>query len=163
MALGIDPGLSTTGYGLVRRAGDGLTLVAYGCIAPRSALTAPQRLQVIYQELGEIIATQEPTEVAVERLFFSKNVRTAMAVGQARGVALLAATNAGLPIYEYTPSEVKQSLVGYGRASKGQVQELVKVVLGLDYLPQPDDAADALAVAICHLYCVDVARLLEES
>ncbi len=154
LTLGIDPGISGTGYGLVRKKGEDLTLVGYGVIAPESESPPAQRLRVICDELERIIVHHRPTEVAVERLFFSRNARTALAVGEARGVALLAAAKHDLPVYEYTPLEVKESLVGYGRATKGQVQELVKIVLGLDFLPEPDDAADALAVAICHLYAL---------
>jgi crossover junction endodeoxyribonuclease RuvC len=154
LTLGIDPGLSVTGYGLVKKRGEDLTLVGYGVITPGSKLPPAQRLKVICDELEEVIAHHRPTDVAGERLFFSRNARTALAMGEARGVALLAAAKNDLPVYEYTPSEVKESLVGYGRATKGQVQELVKMVLGLDSLPEPDDAADALAVAICHLYAL---------
>lgn len=154
LTLGIDPGVSRTGYGLVRKIDEDLTLVGYGVIAPESESPPAQRLRVICDELERIIVHHRPTEVAVERLFFSRNARTALAVGEARGVALLAAAKHDLPVYEYTPLEVKESLVGYGRATKGQVQELVKIVLGLDFLPEPDDAADALAVAICHLYAL---------
>jgi crossover junction endodeoxyribonuclease RuvC len=163
LTLGIDPGVSVTGYGLVEKRGEDLTLVEYGVITPGSESPPAQRLKVICDELEEIIVRHRPTDVAVERLFFSRNVRTALAVGEARGVALLAAARNDLPVYEYTPLEVKESLVGYGRATKGQVQELVKIVLGLDFLPEPDDAADALAVAICHLYSIQVERALEAS
>lgn len=163
LTLGIDPGVSATGYGLVKERGEDLTSVEYGVITPGSELPPAQRLRVICDELEEIIVRHRPTDVAVERLFFSRNARTALAVGEARGVALLAAAKHDLPVYEYTPLEVKGSLVGYGRATKGQVQELVKIVLGLDFLPEPDDAADALAVAICHLYSIQVERALEAS
>jgi len=162
LTLGIDPGLSVTGYGLVEKRGEGLTLVEYGVITPGAELPPAQRLKVICGELEEIIVRHRPTDVAVERLFFSRNARTALAVGEARGVALLTAAKKDLPVYEYTPLEVKESLVGYGRATKGQVQELVKVVLGLDFLPKPDDAADALAVAICHLYALRHFDLLKQ-
>lgn len=163
LTLGIDPGFSATGYGLVKKRGEDLTSVDYGVITPGSELPPAQRLRVICDELEEIIVRHRPTDAAVERLFFSRNARTALAVGEARGVALLAAAKHDLPVYEYTPLEVKGSLVGYGRATKGQVQELVKIVLGLDFLPEPDDAADALAVAICHLYSIQVERALEAS
>ncbi len=163
LTLGIDPGVSATGYGLVKKGGEDLTLVEYGVITPGSELPPAQRLKVICDELEEIIVRHRPTDVAVERLFFSRNVRTALAVGEARGVALLAAAKHDLPVYEYTPLEVKESLVGYGRATKGQVQEMVGVILGLDSIPQPDHAADALAVAICHGYSIQVERALEAS
>lgn len=162
LTLGIDPGVSATGYGLVKKRGEDLTLLEYGVITPGSELPPAQRLKVICDELEEIIVRHRPTDVAVERLFFSRNVRTALAVGEARGVALLAAAKHDLPVYEYTPLEVKESLVGYGRATKGQVQELVKITLGLDSLPEPDDAADALAVAICHLYTLRLSNLLKQ-
>lgn len=162
LTLGIDPGISRTGYGLVRKIDEDLTLVEYGVIATESESPPAQRLRVICDELERIIVHHRPTDVAVERLFFSSNARTALAVGEARGVALLAAAKHDLPVYEYTPSEVKESLVGYGRATKGQVQELVKIVLGLDFLPEPDDAADALAVAICHLYALRPIDLLKQ-
>jgi len=162
LTLGIDPGVSITGYGLVKKIDEDLTLVGYGAITPASESPPAQRLKVIYDGLEEIIARHRPTDVAVERLFFSRNARTALSVGEARGVALLVAAKNNLPVYEYTPLEVKESLVGYGRATKGQMQELVKVVLGLDSLPEPDDAADALAVAICHLYALRPIDLLKQ-
>ena len=122
----------------------------------------PQRLQTIYGELGQVISRHQPSAVAVEQLFFSKNVRTAMVVGQARGVVLLAVADAGVPLHEYTPLEVKQSVVGYGKATKEQVQKLVQMLLDLDFVPQPDDAADAIAVAICHLHSERLERLLDQ-
>ncbi len=152
LVLGIDPGTAITGWGIVERDGDSLTLLDYGTVTTSPDTPLPERLQVIYQELGQILARHGPDAVAVEKLFFSKNVRTALAVGQARGVALLAIADAGLPLHEYTPLEVKQSVSGYGRASKEQVQKLVQILLGLDFLPEPDDAADAIAVAICHIH-----------
>jgi crossover junction endodeoxyribonuclease RuvC len=123
----------------------------------------PQRLQKIYRDLTALIAEHQPTEGAVEQLFFSRNVKTALAVGQARGVALLALAEGGVPIYEYTPLQVKQSVVGYGRAEKKQIQELVKLLLGLETVPQPDDAADALAIAICHIHSARLASLMSKT
>lgn len=152
LVLGIDPGTAITGWGIVERDGDSLTLRDYGTVTTSQDAPLPERLQVIYQELGQIIERHQPDAAAVEKLFFSKNVRTALGVGQARGVVLLALADAGLPLHEYTPLEVKQSVSGYGRASKEQVQKLVQILLGLDFLPEPDDAADAIAVAICHLH-----------
>jgi crossover junction endodeoxyribonuclease RuvC len=152
LVLGIDPGTAITGWGIVERDGDSLTLLDYGTVTTTSGTPLPERLQIIYRELGQILERHVPDAVAVEKLFFSKNVRTALAVGQARGVALLAIADAGLPLHEYTPLEVKQSVSGYGRASKEQVQKLVQILLGLDSLPEPDDAADAIAVAICHIH-----------
>jgi crossover junction endodeoxyribonuclease RuvC len=131
LVLGIDPGTAITGYGLVKGEDDDLSLVAYGAITTSSDWPLPERLQRIYRELTALIEDQQPTAAAVEELFFSKNVRTALSVGQARGVALLAAANAGLPIHEYTPLQVKQAITGYGRATKDQVQQMVRMLLAL--------------------------------
>jgi crossover junction endodeoxyribonuclease RuvC len=152
LVLGIDPGTAITGWGLVSREGNELALVDYGTVRTSGDASLPQRLQVLYRDLGQIISSHQPSAVAVEKLFFNKNVRTAMTVGQARGVVLLAVAEAGLPVHEYTPLEVKQSVCGYGRASKEQIQKLVQMLLGLDSVPQPDDAADAIAIAICHIH-----------
>lgn len=149
IVLGIDPGTAATGYGIVERNGAKLRAIDYGCFETTSALTPPQRLLAIHEAIGELIETHRPQLVAVERLFFNRNVQTAFAVGQARGVVLLSAAEHGLPVFEYGPHEVKMAVTGYGRAQKDQVQRMVQVVLGLDVLPRPDDAADALAVAIC--------------
>jgi len=162
LVLGIDPGTAITGYGLVKGEGDALTLVAYGAITTSSDWPLPERLRRIYQELTALIEDQQPTAAAVEELFFSKNVRTALSVGQARGVALLAAANARLSIHEYTPLQVKQAIAGYGRATKDQVQQMVKMLLALDSVPQPDDAADAIAVAICHIHSAKLTAILRE-
>jgi crossover junction endodeoxyribonuclease RuvC len=163
LVLGVDPGTAITGYGLVRQIeqGDQLQAVAYGAVTTPSDWPMSQRLQKIYRDLTELIREHSPTEAAVEQLFFSRNVKTALAVGQARGVALLALADGRLPVHEYTPLEVKQSVVGYGRAEKAQVHELVRLLLGLEAIPQPDDAADALAVAICHVHSARMAALME--
>ena len=161
LVLGVDPGTAITGYGLVQEAEGQLQAVAYGAITTPSDWTMPQRLLKIYRDLTALIREYNPTEGAVEQLFFSRNVKTALAVGQARGVALLALAEGGLPVHEYTPLQVKQSVVGYGRAEKAQVQELVKLLLGLEVVPQPDDAADALAIAICHLHSAWMMALME--
>ena len=150
--LGVDPGTAITGYGVVESDGDTLRMVAYGAITTPSDWQLPRRLAHIYAELTALIAQHQLTDAVVEKLFFSKNVRTALSVGQARGVALLAAAQAGLAIHEYTPLQIKQAVVGYGRAEKMQIQQMVKVLLQLDFIPQPDDAADALAIAICHAH-----------
>lgn len=150
--LGIDPGTAITGYGVVEGDGDNLTLTTYGAVTTPADQPLAQRLQRIYRELRALIVEWDPDSAAVEELFFSKNARTALAVGHARGVALLALTDAGLPIQEYKPAEVKQAVVGYGNAPKDQVQGMVQLLLGLDEIPRPDDAADALAVAICHFH-----------
>jgi crossover junction endodeoxyribonuclease RuvC len=162
LVLGIDPGTAITGYGLVSKEDDALTLVDYGTIITSQQMSLPKRLQTIYRELGEIVSRHRPSAVAVEKLFFSKNVRTALSVGQARGVALLAVADAEVPLHEYTPLQVKQSVVGYGRATKEQIQQLVKMLLGLDFVPEPDDAADAIAVAICHIHSARLEAMLAE-
>ena len=163
LVLGVDPGTAITGYGLVWSEGDDLRLVDYGTITTSSDESQPQRLQEIYRQLTALIQERQPAAAAVEKLFFNRNVRTALSVGQARGVALLAAANAELAIHEYTPLEVKQAVVGYGRATKEQVQEMVKILLGLDSVPQPDDAADAIAVAICHIHSARMKDLIQSS
>lgn len=162
LVLGVDPGTAITGYALVGQEVD-LYLVTYGAITTPAKLALPERLLTIHQQLSALIQQHQPTEVAVEELFFSKNARTAMSVGQARGVVLLAAAQAGLPIAHYKPSEVKQAVAGYGGADKRQVQEMVRLLLGLDMVPTPDDAADAVAVAICHLHSARLRQLSEDS
>ena len=153
LALGIDPGTATTGYGLVREdAQGGLELVDYGVILTPAGQPLEQRLKTLYERLQEILLLHRPQSGAVEKLFFSRNVTTALSVGHARGVALLAMAQAGLQIAEYTPMEVKQAVSGYGGADKHQVQVMVQALLNMTDLPKPDDAADALAVAICHVH-----------
>jgi crossover junction endodeoxyribonuclease RuvC len=149
IVLGIDPGTAMTGYGLVERTGSRLRAVDYGCLETPAGMPLPERLLLIQDGLIDLVETHRPDLVAVERLFFNKNVQTAFAVGQARGVALLTAARFGLPVHEYGPHEVKLAVTGHGRAEKIQVQRMVQVVLGLAVLPRPDDAADALAIAIC--------------
>jgi len=151
LVLGIDPGLATTGYGLV--AGDSQTLqpIAFGVVRTPPHVPITDRLVTLYDALQRIIDEFAPDQAAVEELFFATNARTAISVSQARGVALLAVAKAGLPAAEYTPLQVKQTTTGYGQADKQQVQEMVRILLGLREPPKPDDAADALAVAICHL------------
>ena len=152
LALGLDPGTATTGYGVVRLLDDGgLQPVEFGVISTPKDMSAPQRLSMLFHRLNEILVQHHPDVCAVEKLFFQKNVSTAIAVGQARGVLLLALAEAGLDVAEYTPNEVKQAVTGYGSADKRQVQEMVRIQLGLQDIPKPDDAADALAIAICHL------------
>ncbi len=160
--LGVDPGTAITGYGVLQSDGEDLRTIAYGAITTPADWPMPRRLQHVYQELSALIAKHKPTDAVVEKLFFSKNVRTALSVGQARGVALLAAAQAGLAIHEYTPLQIKQAVVGYGRAEKQQIQQMVKMLLQLDSIPQPDDAADALAVAICHAHSARFERLSKE-
>jgi crossover junction endodeoxyribonuclease RuvC len=149
--LGIDPGLATTGYGVVDGEGDRLEAVAYGVVRTPAHTPITERLILLYDELRCIIHTHAPEQAAVEELFFATNARTAISVSQARGVALLALAQTGLSVAEYTPLEVKQATTGYGQADKTQMQEMVRLLLGLSDIPRPDDAADALAVAICHL------------
>lgn len=149
IVLGIDPGTAMCGYGLVSREGSALRMIDYGCIQTLNDRALPERLLFIHQAVSELIAEHQPAWVGVERLFFNKNVQTAFAVGQARGVILLAAAQHGVPVLEYGPHEVKVAVTGYGRAPKDQVQKMVQAVLGMTVLPRPDDAADALAVAIC--------------
>ncbi len=152
LVIGIDPGTATTGYGFVRRSQEGdLRAVAFGIISTSKDLTQPARLAVLYQQLRTLLRKYKPDSAAVEKLFFQKNISTAMSVGQARGVVLLALHQANLVMLEYTPNEVKQAVAGYGSAEKKQVQEMVRVLLRLDEIPRPDDAADALAIAITHL------------
>ncbi len=158
--LGIDPGTAITGYGLVDEGDQGLTLVDCGVITTPSDQPLPARLQTIYRGLGGVIERHRPQAAAVEELFFSRNARTALSVGHARGVALLVLADAGLPIFEYKPLEVKQAVAGYGGADKQQVQEMVRLLLGLDQAPRPDDAADAVAVAVCHLHSRHMADLI---
>jgi crossover junction endodeoxyribonuclease RuvC len=149
IVLGIDPGTARTGYGLVTREGGRLRALDYGCLETLADRELPERLLTIHQAVSELIVEHAPQVVGVERLFFNKNVQTAFAVGQARGVVLLAAAQAGVPVYEYGPHEVKMAVTGYGRAPKDQVQRMVQMILGLTVIPTPDDAADALAVAVC--------------
>lgn len=149
IVLGIDPGTAATGYGIIERNGSKLRVIDYGCLETLSTQKLPERLLEIHRAVCELIETHHPAHVGVERLFFNRNVQTAFAVGQARGVVLLAAAQHGLPVSEYGPHEVKLAVTGYGRAAKDQVQRMVQAILGLSVLPRPDDAADALAVAIC--------------
>ena len=149
IVLGIDPGTARTGYGIVVREGSQLRMLDYGCIETVPDRPLEARLLIIHEALTDLFDTHRPDAVGVERLFFNKNVQTAFAVGQARGVVLLAAAQHGVQLYEYGPHEVKMAVTGYGRAAKDQVQRMVQAVLALDELPRPDDAADALAVAVC--------------
>jgi crossover junction endodeoxyribonuclease RuvC len=147
--LGIDPGTAAMGYGVVERTGGRLRAIDHGCLVTSPDLPMPERLLAIHGLLDDLMALHQPAIVAVERLFFSRNAQTAMAVGQARGVVLLAAAQHGRPVREATPNEVKSAIAGYGAADKEQVQRLVQLVLGMAELPRPDDAADALAIAVC--------------
>ncbi len=150
--LGIDPGIAILGYGIVEYQGNHFNVLEYGAILTDAKETLPVRLDHIYRELSEIIEKYNPDAAAIEELFFNKNSKTALLVGHARGVAVLAAAHKRVKIYEYTPLQVKQGVVGYGRASKQQVQLMTKTLLNLNTIPKPDDIADALAVAICHAH-----------
>ncbi len=149
VTIGIDPGTALLGYGVVE-GDDDARVVAYGVIETEAGRAMPDRLVTLYDAISVLLAEHEPDELAVEQLFFARNVTTAIAVGQARGVVLLAAAQQGIPVAEYSPSEIKNAIVGYGKADKRQMQEMVRILLGLPDVPQPDDAADALAIALCH-------------
>jgi crossover junction endodeoxyribonuclease RuvC len=149
--IGIDPGTARLGCAVVEKSGADLRLLACSALATSPKLAMHLRLAQLYDELTEIVRVHQPTEMAVEELFFAKNVTTAVSVGQARGVALLVAAQAGLLVAEYKPMQIKQAVHGYGLATKDQVGEMVRVLLRLQYVPRPDDAADAAAIAICHL------------
>jgi crossover junction endodeoxyribonuclease RuvC len=148
--VGIDPGTAACGYGIVQGSGGRLRELGHGWWRTRAGERPELRLKTIFDGVAELIAEHRPDAVALEESFVGADARTALSVGQARGVVLVAAANAGLPCTEYAPSRVKQSVCGYGRAEKAQVQRMVKAILGMDELPTPDHAADALAVAICH-------------
>lgn len=150
--IGIDPGIATVGYGVISYEGNKFTTIDYGVILTPAGLELSVRLEMIYDRLCELCEKYRPDAAAVEELFFNTNVKTAISVGHGRGIILLAARKNGVNVYEYTPLQVKQAVVGYGRADKNQVMEMTKLILGLEKLPKPDDAADALAVAICHAH-----------
>lgn len=150
--IGIDPGIAIVGFGIVDRMGGKLKPVQYGSIETPAHTSPGLRLQMIYDALSGLIDRYKPEHIAVEKLFFNRNVTTAFAVGQARGVIILAGAQKGLTVAEYTPLQVKQAIVGYGKAEKRQVQEMVRMFLNLRETPKPDDVADALAVAICHAH-----------
>ena len=161
IVLGIDPGLARMGFGVVAQQDGRCKMLECGTLTTEAHGLLEQRLVVLFEKLKKVLKKAEPDEVAMEELFFSKNAKTAIAVGQARGVALLACGLAGVPVYEYKPMEVKQAVAGYGAADKQQVQKMVKLLLGLSETPKPDDTADALAIAITHLQCSGT-RLTEE-
>ncbi|HIY09326.1 MAG TPA: crossover junction endodeoxyribonuclease RuvC [Firmicutes bacterium] len=151
--IGIDPGYAIVGYGVVDYGGNRFSTVEYGAVTTQAGTDFPLRLQEIYAGVEEILRRTGPQAMAVEQLFFTNNKTTGIAVAEARGVILLAASRQGIPVFEYTPVQVKQAVVGYGRAVKSQVQEMTKRLLGLPRIPKPDDTADALAIAICHAHC----------
>jgi len=151
IVIGFDPGLAILGYGIVRQEGYNVKAIGHGVIETHSSQNMTSRLLKLFTEVQNLIDLHKPDVVAVEEIFFSKNTKTAIAVAHARGIVLVAAALKSLPLYEYTPLQVKQALTGYGRAQKSQIQQMVKLLLGLNEIPKPDDAADALAVAICHI------------
>ena len=148
--LGIDPGTVTMGYGVIESQGDEITLIDFGALTSPARSPIGERLRYLYEALLGIIARYHPDAVAVEQPFMARNVRAALAIGRAQAMAILAAANKGIPTYEYTPAQVKQRVANYGASSKEQIQEMVRLQLGLAEVPQPNDAADALAVALCH-------------
>jgi crossover junction endodeoxyribonuclease RuvC len=158
--FGIDPGSDRTGYGCVDTDGSRHRIVTCGAIRASGAASFSEKLLAIHTELASLLRDHRPDAVAIENLFHSANVRSALKLGHARGVAMLAAAEAGLPIAEYTPAEIKRAVVGYGRAEKAQVQQMVKLILGLATAPTPHDAADALAVAICHAHARPMSALV---
>ena len=161
--LGVDPGTALTGYGFITEGvGGELVSLDYGVISTPKGMPLEKRLQIIYTDLKRLILLHRPASGAVEKLFFQKNVKTALSVGHARGVVLLALADCGVSITSYTPNEVKQAVAGYGGADKNQIQQMVKILLELEDIPRPDDAADALAIAICHLHCRQFANMSEE-
>ncbi len=158
--LGIDPGTITMGYGVVEGHGDDIALIDFGAFVSPKRFPIGERLCYMYQELQKIIRRHQPAAVAVEQPFVAKNARSALAIGRAQAIALLAAAIAGIPTYDYAPTRIKQRVANYGASSKEQIQEMVRLQLGLPEVPQPNDAADALAVAICHLREVHLSNLL---
>ena len=150
--LGVDPGLSLTGWGLVKSSGpDNVSMLSYGCIKTKPSQSLTERLKTIHTTIVNLIREHHPDEMAIEELFFSKEARTIASVGQARGAVLVAAGVENVPVYEYNPRHIKMAMTGYGSADKFQMQRMVKTILRLSEIPQPDDAADALAMAVCHI------------
>lgn len=157
--LGIDPGIAITGYGIIEKNGNKLNPITYGCITTTSKNSIDSRLKTIYTDLSQIIKEYSPDIMSIEEIFFAANVKTAITVGQARGVIILSAAISNVIIAEYTPLEIKQALTGYGHADKNQVQYMVQKLLGLTSIPKPDDIADGLAVAICHIHSYKIKQL----
>jgi crossover junction endodeoxyribonuclease RuvC len=160
--LGIDPGSLVTGFGVVEEEANRLRALAWGTVRTMPRQPLSERLKRIYDGLSETVQTWKPDAVSVERVFFADNPKTALALGHARGIALLMAANAALPLVEYSALEIKMAVVGYGRAAKSQIQQMVQTLLQLDELPQPVDAADALAAAICHLHTQGLQRQIHQ-
>ncbi len=161
--LGLDPGTASTGFGVISVSGNRFRAIEYGVVETSAGLPLEQRLEIIFEGVTEVLRRHHPEATAVESLFFNTNVRSALAVGHARGVTLLACSQAGCRVFEYTPIQVKQAVVGYGKAEKAQVMEMVRALLGLAETPRPDHAADALGVAICHANTSAVRERVEQS
>ncbi|MBE0523922.1 MAG: crossover junction endodeoxyribonuclease RuvC [Methanosarcinales archaeon] len=150
--IGIDPGLATVGFGVIQKRDEKIIPVSYGCIRTSAEKNTSERLLEIYNETNALFEKYNPQTVAIEKLFFNKNVTSAMRVSEARGVILLAAQQKQIPVFEYTPAQIKQAITGTGNADKLQMQEMITRILGLDELPRPDDAADGLSIALCHIH-----------
>lgn len=150
--FGLDPGIAIVGYGIIEVLGNRVRLLDYGVITTDASLSVPERLNIIDFEINKLIAEFEPDELAIEELFFNKNVKTVINVAQARGVEILSFVKRGISVYEYTPLQIKQAITGYGRAEKKQMQESIRMIFKLKEIPKPDDAADAMAVALCHFF-----------
>ena len=159
--LGIDPGTRVMGYGVIEDEDSETALVICGALTSPLRSSMGERLSFLYNQLSEIISHHQPDAIAVEQPFVAKNVRSALAIGKAQAIAILAAANKGIPTYEYTPTQIKQRITNYGASSKEQIQEMVRLQLGLSQVPQPNDAADALAVALCHLQEIHLSNLLD--
>ncbi len=157
--MGIDPGFAITGYGIVKYEGNKFSVIDYGAITTEAGMLLPKRLLHLSERLEELIGRYKPDAISIEELFFNKNIKTALTVGHGRGVAVLAAARSGIDVFEYTPLQVKQSVVGYGRAEKAQIQQMIKIILSLPAIPKPDDVADALAVAVCHGHSFRMVKL----
>ncbi|GBF10018.1 crossover junction endodeoxyribonuclease RuvC [Tepidibacillus infernus] len=160
--LGFDPGIAIVGFGVIKKEGNQIRPLQYGSIQTKAGLDTGIRLKQVYDAAKEIIQNYQPEAVSIEKLYFNKNVTTAFTVGQARGVLMLAAVEANLPIFEYTPLQIKQAIVGYGRAEKKQIQEMVRMYLSLKEVPKPDDVADALAIAICHVHSAKMTAIINK-
>jgi crossover junction endodeoxyribonuclease RuvC len=158
--LGIDPGTITMGYGVIESTDETVTVLGYGALTVPKRSPVGERLSYLYKELLKIITRYQPEVLAIEQPFISKNVKSALAIGRSQAIAILAAANKNIPAYEYTPAQVKQRVANYGASSKEQIQEMVRLQLGLSQVPEPNDAADALAVALCHLAEIKVSQLL---
>jgi crossover junction endodeoxyribonuclease ruvC len=155
IVLGIDPGIAIVGYGIIKYNNNSFEVLSYGAITTPAKTKLSSRIKIIHDDINELIRKYDIEAMAIEELFFNKNVKTAIDVSHARGVIMVSAVNNNIPVYEYTPLQVKQGVVGYGRAEKSQIQEMVKVILNLNSIPKPDDVADGLALAICHCHSLN--------